>query len=384
MRKDIVRLLLLAVLMLPSCEHYKMQKRIAAFEAEIEEYRAQTDNVGLSVVYVRDNEVAYKKQWGLKRIESEEIMPDGTVKRSGPAMDDEVMMRCASISKTFTATGLMQLVEKGDLDLRMDIGEILSKSIRNPKFPDTVITLEMLMSHTSSINESGGYNDYEPGKGYQYCDYNYTLGGMILEKVSGERFDEYVRRHILLPLGIRGGFNVDSLDREELASLYQWNGERYECRDEDAYAARGEKLEGYRMGEDTYLFSPASGMKISAADLTKYMLMHMNHGITVDSVRILGDAISRDMQTPRSYEGDEHFGLGLLETEMFSPGTVLTGHSAGAYGMRGVMYFNPKEKYGFIVMSNGAHDSQNEDENMVHFGTIRRMFEWFESQGSRD
>ena len=380
MRKDIVRLLLLAVLMLPSCEHYKMQKRIAAFEAEIEEYRAQTDNVGLSVVYVRDNEVAYKKQWGLKRIESEEIMPDGTVKRSGPAMDDEVMMRCASISKTFTATGLMQLVEKGDLDLRMDIGEILSKSIRNPKFPDTVITLEMLMSHTSSINESGGYNDYEPGKGYQYCDYNYTLGGMILEKVSGERFDEYVRRHILLPLGIRGGFNVDSLDREELASLYQWNGERYECRDEDAYAARGEKLEGYRMGEDTYLFSPASGMKISAADLTKYMLMHMNHGITVDSVRILGDAISRDMQTPRSYEGDEHFGLGLLETEMFSPGTVLTGHSAGAYGMRGVMYFNPKEKYGFIVMSNGAHDSQNEDENMVHFGTIRRMFEWFEGK----
>ena len=346
----------------------------------MEEYRAQTDNVGLCVVYVRDNEVAYKKQWGLKRIESEEIMPDGTVKRSGPAMDDEVMMRCASISKTFTATGLMQLVEKGDLGLRMDIGEILGKPIRNPKFPDTVITLEMLMSHTSSINESGGYNDYEPGKCYQYCDYNYTLGGMILEKVSGERFDEYVRRHILLPLGICGGFNVDSLDREKLASLYQWKGERYECQDDDAYAARGEKLEGYRMGEDTYLFSPASGMKISAADLTKYMLMHMNHGLGASSVRILGDAISRDMQTPRSYEGDEHFGLGLLETEMFSPGTVLTGHSAGAYGMRGVMYFNPKEKYGFIVMSNGAHDSQNEDENMVHFGTIRRMFEWFEGK----
>ena len=82
MRKDIVRLLLLAVLMLPSCEHYKMQKRIAAFEAEMEEYRTQTDNVGLCVVYVRDNEVAYKKQWGLKRIESEEIMPDCPAKAS--------------------------------------------------------------------------------------------------------------------------------------------------------------------------------------------------------------------------------------------------------------------------------------------------------------
>ena len=49
MRKDIVRLLLFAVLMLPSCEHYKMQKRIAAFEAEMEEYRAQTDNVACAL-----------------------------------------------------------------------------------------------------------------------------------------------------------------------------------------------------------------------------------------------------------------------------------------------------------------------------------------------
>ena len=377
MRKHTVCLLLLAVLLLPSCDHYQMKKRIAQFEQEMDEYRAQTDNVGLTVVFVRDNAIAYKKHWGVKRIDSEEILPDGSVKRLGPAMDDSTMMRCASISKTFAATGLMQLIEKGDLNLRMDVGEILGKTIRNPKFPDTVITLEMLMSHTSSINDSESYNDYEPGKGYQYCDYNYTLGGMILEKVSGERFDEYVRRHILLPLGITGGFNVDSVDHEKLASLYQWDGEKYVCRDEDAYAERGALLDDYRMGEDTYLFSPAAGMKISALDLTKYMLMHMNHGVTADSVRILSDAISRDMQTPRSYEGDEHFGLGLLETEMFSPGTMLTGHSAGAYGMRGVMYFNPKEKYGFIVMSNGAHDSQNEDENMVHFGTIRRMFKCF-------
>ena len=96
-----------------------------------------------------------------------------------------------------------------------------------------------------------------------------------------------------------------------------------------------------------------------------------------DSVRILADSTSRNMQMPRSYEGDEHFGLGLLETEMFSPGTVLVGHCAGAYGMRGVMHFNPQEKYGFIVMSNGAHDTLNGDENMIHFGTIRRMFKYF-------
>lgn len=374
-----------AAVLFSSCDHYNLKRRIALFEQDMDTYRAQNDNVGLSVVFVKDNKVAYMRQWGLKHIETEETNPDDTGKqvwnRTGEPLDGDAMMRCASISKTFCATGLMQLVEKGDLNLRMDVGEILGKTIRNPRFPDTPITLEMLMSHTSSINDSESYNDYEPGKGYMYCDRNYTLGGMILEKVSGERFDEYVKRHILLPLGITGGFNVDSVDHDKLASLYQWEDGHYICRDADAYAPRGEKLEGYRPGEDTYLFSPAAGMKISAKDLTKYMLMHMNHGLYVDengdSVRILADSTSRNMQTPRSYEGDEHFGLGLLETEMFSPGTVLVGHCAGAYGMRGVMHFNPQEKYGFIVMSNGAHDTLNGDENMIHFGTIRKMFKYF-------
>ena len=82
-------------------------------------------------------------------------------------MTGDAMMRCASISKTFCATGLMQLVEMDKLGLRMDIGDILDSVIRNPLFPNTPITLEMLMSHTSSINDSECYNDYEPGHGYQ-------------------------------------------------------------------------------------------------------------------------------------------------------------------------------------------------------------------------
>lgn len=374
-------IVLFVAIILSACDKYDLKKRIVRFEQEMEEYRVQTDNIGLSVVFVKDNKVAYTRQWGLKSIESEEILPDSTWIRTGEPLTGDAMMRCASISKTFCATGLMQLVEMGKLGLRMDIGDILDSVIRNPLFPNTPITLEMLMSHTSSINDSECYNDYEPGHGYQYCDHNYTLGGMILEKVSGERFDEYVKHHILLPLGITGGFNVDSVDHTMLASLYQWETNHYVCRDEDAYAPRGDKLNNYRLGKDTYLFSPAAGMKISAKDLTKYMLMHMNYGLYVDEngdlVRILAESTSRNMQTPRSYEGDEHFGLGLLETEMFSPGTVLVGHCAGAYGMRGVMHFNPKEKYGFIVMSNGSHDSSQDDENMVHFGTIRKMFQCF-------
>lgn len=75
--------------------------------------------------------------------------------------------------------------------------------IRNPKFPETVITLRLLLSHLSSINDKQGYftldainpaknpdwakcyNDYEPGKGYQYCNLNFNMIGTIIEKYSG-------------------------------------------------------------------------------------------------------------------------------------------------------------------------------------------------------
>ena len=377
MRKHIVLVLLLAAVLLPSCDQYHMKKRIALFEEDMSAYRAQTDNVGLSVVFIKDGEICYVKHWGLSRIDSEETMPDGTVKRVGPAMNDSTMMRVASISKTFTATGLMQLIEQGVIDLRMDASDLLGYSIRNPKFPGTVITLEMLMSHTSSLNESGGYSDYEPGKGYQYCDYNYTLCGRILERYSGERFDEYIKHHILEPLGLQGGFNVDSVDREKLASLYQWDGEKYVCRDEDAYAPRGEKLDSYRPGEDTYLFSPASGLKMSALDLAKYVQMHMNYGISHDGVRIIREDLSRDMQVARSFVGDEHYGVGLLRNGTYAEGIELVGHLGGAWGMRGMIFFNPEEHYGFVALSNGAHDTQNDDANMVHNETIRRMLRWF-------
>ena len=98
----------------------------------------------------------------------------------------------------------------------------------------------MLLSHQSSINDSRGYfsldsinpatnpryalcyNNYEPGKGYMYCNLNFNMIGAIIEKYSGERFDQYVKHHILDPLGIYGGYAVDSLDKNRFATIYDF------------------------------------------------------------------------------------------------------------------------------------------------------------------
>ena len=381
MRKHILFLLLLAVVLLPACNGYDLKKRSARFEKEIAPFREKMENVGMSVVFVRENKIVYVHHFGVKNIDTQE------------PIDDETMFRIASISKSFTATSLMQLVEQGVVSLNTDVSELAGFPIRNPKFPDTVITLEMLMSHTSSLNDSEGYftldvinpesnpdyancyNDYEPGKGYEYCNLNFNLCGTFLEKLSGERFDQYVVHHILNPLGLYGGYCVDSLDTSRFASLYQWDGERFECVDEDAYDPRSERIANYRFGYDAPLFSPTGGMKLSAISLAKYMLMHMNYGITPDSIRIISEASSKNMQTPRS--DDEHYGLALWKTDLYSPGVVLTGHTGGAYGMRSAMFFDPEEKYGFVVISNGARDIEETDEANILIGTLSRMYTCF-------
>ncbi|EJF07946.1 beta-lactamase, partial [Pontibacter sp. BAB1700] len=135
----------------------------------------------------------------------------------------------------------MQLIEAGKLSLNDDVSELVGFKVRNPKYPEKVITLRMMLSHTSSINDSQGYftldtidpaknpnweacyNDYEPGTKYEYCNLGFNMAGTILEKLSGERFDQYVKRHILNPLGLYGGYQVDSLDASRFVTLYEYN-----------------------------------------------------------------------------------------------------------------------------------------------------------------
>jgi len=363
-----------------SCD-YNLEKRAARFESEIAPFRQEMDNVGMSVVFVRDNQIVYTHHFGVKNIDSQEPVTDGT------------MFRIASISKSFTSTSLMQLIEQGLVSLQTDVSDLAGFTIRNPRYPDTVITLEMLLSHTSSLNDSEGYftldvinpatnpnwqncyNAYAPGHGYEYCNLNFNLCGSFLEKLSGERFDQYVVHHILDPLGLYGGYCVDSLDVNRFASLYAWEGDHYTLTDAEAYDPRSEQLLSYRFGYDTPLFSPTGGMKLSAIDLAKYMIMHMNYGITPDSVRIISEASSRQMQTPRSE--DENYGLALWQTDEYSPGVTLTGHTGGAYGMRSAMFFHPDEKYGFVVISNGARPYAADGTTDILTGTLTRMYDCF-------
>jgi len=378
MKKHLLLAGLAAVLLLPGCHSPEKE-----FEKDMSAYLADIGAVGTSCVVVKDNQVVYHHNFGVKDL------------ATGEPVDDATMFRIASISKSFTATSLLQLVEQGRISLQDDVSGLLGFQVRNPKYPDTVITLEMLLSHTSSLNDNQGYwttidilnpdldpdyvkcyNDYEPGSGgYEYCNLNLNLAGTILERVSGERFDQYVVNHILRPLGVYGGYCVDSLDRSRFAHLYAWDAETGSFKDnyEEAYAPRSEKIANYQMGHDALVFSPTGGMKISALDLARVMTLHMNYGTTPDGVRLISEESSRNMQVPRSEP--EHYGLNLWLADDYVPGVTLVGHTGGAYGLSSAMFFNPEEKYGFVIICSGAHDGDGKD-NVLHQG-IARMYKHF-------
>ena len=378
MKKTFIAAAVAALMLIPGCKNAEKE-----FEKDMQAYLDEIEAVGTACVVVRDNQIVYHHNFGVKNLESSEPVDDATI------------WRIASISKSFTATGLLQQVEQGRLSLKDDVSGLIGFKVRNPRFPDTPVTLEMLLSHTSSINDSQGYwssidiinpevntdaglcyNDYEPGSGgYEYSNLNINMAGTILERVSGERFDQYVVNHVLRPLGLYGGYCVDSLDSSRFAHLYEWNaGEgRYDDTYADAYAPRRDKIENYVMGHDALIFSPTGGMKISALDLAKYMIMHMNYGTTPDGVRIISEESSRDMQVERSEP--EHYGLSLWLADDYVPGITLVGHTGGAYGLRSAMFFNPEEKYGFVVICNGHHSPEGVP-NVLH-GSIERMYKYF-------
>ena len=157
-------------------------------ESDILRIMQKHEVVGMSVAVVKDGDIAYSKSFGLK--DRENSVP----------LKEEDLFRIASISKSFSATAIMQLVEARKVSLQDDFSKLVGFRVRNPKFPETVITLKMVLSHTSSINDSQGYfeldvidpsrnadwaksyNDYEPGKGYRYCNLNFNMTGAVISQ----------------------------------------------------------------------------------------------------------------------------------------------------------------------------------------------------------
>ena len=170
--------------------------------------------MGMAVLLLSDGEVLWQSNYGLAN------------RATNKPVDKNTLFRVASISKTVTATAVMQLVEAGKLDLEEDVSTYLGWELKHPQYPKTPITLRLLMSHRSGIRDGSGYGpfsrdmivkqlnikellnregayfkedmfgDTAPGDFFFYTNCTWGLIASIIEKVSGERFDAYCQKHI--------------------------------------------------------------------------------------------------------------------------------------------------------------------------------------------
>ena len=320
--------------------------------------------VGLSVAVVKDGEMVYAGSFGYKNLEDSTFI----------STDD--IFRIASISKSFTATALLQLHELGKFDLDDDVSDAMGMTIRNPNHPDIPITYRMLLTHTSSLNDTMGYftfnvvdktindeywrsyNSYAPGTAYEYCNLGFNMLGALVEIHSGERFDSYIENHIVKPLNMNAGFNVAALDANLFVTLYAFRDGK-PVASPDAYnRIRDTSIEKYVMGRSTTIFSPTGGMKTAPKDLAKHMLVQINGG-TFNGVQILKPESVVAMQTPHD---SINYGFAIRTTDKLIEGEILKGHTGDAYGLYSAMFFSPEKKFGFVMMTNGCPAKRNEND----------------------
>jgi len=347
--------------------------------------------MGLSAVTVVDGDITHSIHLGVSSYEREIPVSDNT------------HFRVASISKTLTAIAFMQLVEKGLANLDQDISSILGYEVRNPFFAHTPITPRMLLSHTSSMSDSDTYTAFlmdtynrpdplpirelitpgggaykediwlnrSPGSFFQYSNLAYAILGTIIEILSQTRFDLYIRENILLPMHINGSFNIhDFQDPDKIATLYRAADNKwipqFDNLTENFPTPRD--LNKYTPGDNGLIFSPQGGLRISANDLAKIMIMLMNGG-TWGQTQMLSSSTVQTLFEPQwKYDGtngDSYnrlftcWGLGfhLIGDKQYAnlpEDQSFVGHSGNAYGLISSMFFDKDDKFGFIFITNGS------------------------------
>ncbi|MHA2294310.1 MAG: serine hydrolase domain-containing protein, partial [Candidatus Hodarchaeales archaeon] len=231
---------------------------------------------GITVSVVKDGDLLFSKGYGY-----------ADIAQNISVSANDTLFGIASISKTFTATTVMQLVENGTLDLNEDINYYL-KSFQVPVMPGAnPITLAHLLTHTAGFEESWedifypNYNDlpvfsefltnhlparaFPPGYIQSYSNLGSALVGLIVQEVTGKSFAQYIEDYILKPLGMNSTTAFQQLPGSLMTNHSQ----------------------GYIYSNDTFYLlphfycavPPAGGMSATALDMAKFMIMYLNEGI---------------------------------------------------------------------------------------------------------
>jgi CubicO group peptidase (beta-lactamase class C family) len=328
----------------------------------------QGDVAGMVVSVVKDGQVLLHKGYGY-----------ADVVKKIPMDSQRTVLRVASVSKPFTATAAMQLVEHGKLDLNRDVNDYLDFKI--PPAFGKPITLRHLLTHTAGFEETA-YKRYDPplslrehllmiperiyppGEVPAYSNYGLNLAGYIVARVSGENIAAYVERHIFVPLGM----TLSTLQVTLPKTLQPFEAKNYPL------ASSREPHPSRLIIEESPIESPATGLATTAYDMTRFMLAHLQQGRYGD-YQLLRPETLQLMHAPAfvPMAGAQPVALGLFRIDR--RGQRVIGHTGDAEGLHAGMLLLPDENVGFFAAANS--DGLTQSLVPAAFAMRNALFEQF-------
>ena len=307
---------------------------------------------GAVVVIVKDGDVFFAKGYGYADLESRT-----------PVDPAKTLFRPGSISKLFTWTAVMQLVEQGKLSLDEDVNTYLDFKI--PATFKDPITLRDLMTHTAGFEDKGqGLFKLDPkevssleeyvkqnlparvfpaGEISAYSNYGTALSGYIVQRVSGIPFNDYIQKNIFDPLAMNSATFQQPLPAKyqpDMASAYNYiNGD-------------------YVKGSFEYVVgTPAGALSTTGLDMARFMIAHLQNG-ELDGKRILQEKTAIQMHSPLYASDPRLDGMAYGFFESMTNGNYVLSHGGDTMLFHSNLFLIPEYNLGLFISTNGSNGNQ--------------------------
>lgn len=299
---------------------------------------------GVTILVSHKGKTIYDSAFGYKNIEKKEKMTPDT------------LFRVASMSKMFTAVSIMQLVEKDKISLESNISKYLKK-FEDHNLKD--ITIRNLLSHQGGVFRDSDKNYWEENKftssvlsdvsnktkvipqlkHFKYSNFGFSILGKVIEAVSGQPYNKYVRKNIIEKIGLKNTYPDYTEDLERRLSL--------------GYSRHipGNKTYSFKHSK-TLEYSPATGFISNTKDLALFL-----HDISSKKSKLLSENLRKELTHPYSKIDDVNYGLGF-EIE-FIDNKKVYGHSGGFPGFITVSMMVPDEDLSVVVLTNSLNGPPN-------------------------
>ncbi len=335
---------------------------------------AREDVAGATISVVKGGKVIFAKGYGYSDVAKRTaVSPDNTIFRPG------------SVGKLITWTAVMQQVEQGKLNLDRDINDYLDFKI--PEAYGKPITLRNLMTHTPGFEELAeevvvpGANDlkplgdylkhripariFPPGVTPAYSNYGATLAGRILERVSGQPFNDYLDEHIFKPLDMSHSTCREPLPGN-LSSLMS-NG----------YKVASQPAEPFEFIE----VLPAGSCSSTASDMAKFMIAHLQDG-RFDGAQILRPETVQLMHSRQFGYHDDMNGMAGEFYEETRNGHRIIGHAGDTNFFHTDLHLVPDTGLGFFVSYNSLGKGEDSPREWLWQRFLDRYFPYTPPAGT--